>query len=304
MQRRGGRVPGSEGYSKADVKALLRCLREVLPVNGDDWDLVLRRYRDNHATPNARASRDTTSLRTKFRTLTNTKKRSGDPTCPPEVRDARRIQSEMTEKVGFGEEGDADVDNEAAQHEQASVESHDREDDNDSDGHQSDDGDAQQDVEQRINNTLRSTRRQSNGAGPAPQSSREDVPDAPASASQLAELGGKQKAAASALKRKRSGDTLESSLQRHLKEQALYREVTASERFLQLQLESEREAKHYERDERRILAQKLERVQEANATLRDKVDELREKNTALQLENIRLHAELSALRANRSVGDN
>uniref|UniRef100_K3X1I4 DUF6818 domain-containing protein n=1 Tax=Globisporangium ultimum (strain ATCC 200006 / CBS 805.95 / DAOM BR144) TaxID=431595 RepID=K3X1I4_GLOUD len=302
MQRRGGRVPGAEGYSKADVRALLRCLREVLPVNGDEWDVVLRRYRDSHATPNARASRDSTSLRTKFRTLTNAKKRSSDPTCPPEVRDARRIQIEISEKAGFGEEDGAD--NHEAHYEQASVESHDREDDNDSDGHLSEEGDFQQDAEQRITKILRRhATRQSNGADPAPQSPREDVPDAPAPASQPAGPGGKQKATASVLKRKRSDDTLELSLHQHLKEQALYREVTASERFLQLQLESEREAKHFERDERRTLAQKLERMEEVSATLRDKVDELREKNTSLQLENIRLHAELSALRANRSVGD-
>uniref|UniRef100_A0AAV1UJM4 Uncharacterized protein n=1 Tax=Peronospora matthiolae TaxID=2874970 RepID=A0AAV1UJM4_9STRA len=68
-QRRGGRVRGAEGYHTEDIRALLRCVKNVVPTTAEEWSHVLDQYRTTHAVPNTRAQRDTSSLKAKFKQL-------------------------------------------------------------------------------------------------------------------------------------------------------------------------------------------------------------------------------------------
>ncbi|KAE9349957.1 hypothetical protein PF008_g6673 [Phytophthora fragariae] len=62
-------------------------------------------------------------------------------------------------------------------------------------------------------------------------------------------------------KRKREPQNLLSTVRRELNEQSRYREIHASERFLQQQLDAEKEARRLERDERTALNTQVERLQ-------------------------------------------
>lgn len=94
---RGGRVVGSEGYTKTDVQALLQCVRTLLPKDAFGWETVLLRYRETHARPNGRAERDALSLKKKFKSVLNTKQVDGGKPIPPEVVEARQIQALIDE---------------------------------------------------------------------------------------------------------------------------------------------------------------------------------------------------------------
>ncbi|CAI5732513.1 unnamed protein product [Hyaloperonospora brassicae] len=69
FHRRGGRVRGAEGYRSDDVRSLLACVKKYLPTTAEEWNLVLEEYHRTHATPNARARRDSCTLKAKFMNL-------------------------------------------------------------------------------------------------------------------------------------------------------------------------------------------------------------------------------------------
>lgn len=62
------------------------------------WDRVGTEY--NAKRPRGSAYRDSESLRNKFRTLKNSKKPTGDPRCPENVKRAKRIQRDIDNEVG------------------------------------------------------------------------------------------------------------------------------------------------------------------------------------------------------------
>ncbi|KAG7388894.1 hypothetical protein PHYBOEH_007672 [Phytophthora boehmeriae] len=95
MVRRGGRIVGSEGYSRADIQALLKCVREILPKQPQDWEVALELYRETHARPTGRAERDASSLKKKFRGMTMTKNAG---TLGGELEEARAIQMSIDNK--------------------------------------------------------------------------------------------------------------------------------------------------------------------------------------------------------------
>ncbi|ETI49572.1 hypothetical protein F442_06669 [Phytophthora nicotianae P10297] len=92
--RRGGRTLGSEGYSPSDTKALLSCVKEILPSGPTGWEQVLQLYRVNHAIPNTRSQRNATGIKIKFRQLVNWKQESEKPASDI-VLEARAIQREI-----------------------------------------------------------------------------------------------------------------------------------------------------------------------------------------------------------------
>ncbi|KAL3668085.1 hypothetical protein V7S43_006950 [Phytophthora oleae] len=98
--RRGGRVRGAEGYHREDVLALLKCVRDVVPVAPEDWDLVRDEYRQTHAIPNTRAQRDSSSLKVKFKQLARSYK--PDVEGRLELQEASDIMDLIASKMADG----------------------------------------------------------------------------------------------------------------------------------------------------------------------------------------------------------
>ncbi|RLN51275.1 hypothetical protein BBJ29_004642 [Phytophthora kernoviae] len=96
LQRRGGRVPGAEGYHKEDTRALLASVKRVVPTTLEEWDQVLAVYRDSHAIPNDRAKRDANSLKCKFKQLAKMNE------AKPEGREAHEIMTMIDAKLTDG----------------------------------------------------------------------------------------------------------------------------------------------------------------------------------------------------------
>ncbi|KAF8455444.1 hypothetical protein BDZ91DRAFT_667623, partial [Kalaharituber pfeilii] len=93
-----GRDAGSQNYSQADKDALLDAIEAVLPTSQDAWERVREQY-VVYANDNGRCSRDTASLRKKWSSLINCTKPTGDPTCPDDVRRAKRLDRVIREQV-------------------------------------------------------------------------------------------------------------------------------------------------------------------------------------------------------------
>ena len=110
-KRVGGRKNGSANYTTADVDALLDVVEDVEPIGAQEWAIVSSRYNDWAAT-SGRPLREQTSLKIKFDKLCSSKKPTGDPSCPPEVRRAKHISREILARcnaVSLRGESDSDL---------------------------------------------------------------------------------------------------------------------------------------------------------------------------------------------------
>ncbi|KAI0666350.1 hypothetical protein C8Q78DRAFT_995032 [Trametes maxima] len=105
--RRGGRRRGTMNFSFADVSELLRLIRQHLPIGQHGWERVCIGY-NAYASSSGRPKRDVQSLRTKYYKLVNAKKPTGDPECPPHVREAKHIDRDIEEHVHMGVLNDDD----------------------------------------------------------------------------------------------------------------------------------------------------------------------------------------------------
>ena len=93
---KGGRA-GSPNYSAEDIERLLDCVGHYEPLGANEWALVHRMY--NEWTEKAeRPVRDQMSLKSKFDKLVNTRKKTGDPSCPASVRRAKHIARDILNK--------------------------------------------------------------------------------------------------------------------------------------------------------------------------------------------------------------
>ena len=76
-------------------------IEEIHPIGMDEWSLLERRHLASYPDRN----RTKESLRRKFQSLYLTKKRTGDPTCPPEVLQAKALQQAIREKAEVSSAG-------------------------------------------------------------------------------------------------------------------------------------------------------------------------------------------------------
>lgn len=122
-QRRGGRRRGSMNFSAPDVTELLRLVRLHMPAGQHGWQKVCTGY-NVYASTKGQPKRDVISLRSKYykvrildmlyillsfaMQLVNARKPTGDPDCPPDVREAKRIEREIQERVCLGIVNDDD----------------------------------------------------------------------------------------------------------------------------------------------------------------------------------------------------
>ena len=84
-------------YTKIEIKALLNILEDVLPIGPDQWNEVVETHSLNYP------GRDVVSIRRKYSKLHRIQIPTGDPHCPPEVKQAKRIKYKIGEKAEIGD---------------------------------------------------------------------------------------------------------------------------------------------------------------------------------------------------------
>ena len=102
MQRstQGGAKKKGPDYKQSEVLAFLDIMELVQPIGPNDWEAVAQRHFENY--PEEKRSVD--SLRRKFNSLRNRKIPTGDPSCPPEVRKAKKIAIWIEQRSDAGAE--------------------------------------------------------------------------------------------------------------------------------------------------------------------------------------------------------
>lgn len=83
------------------MQVLLPKVETVLPMGEYQWQQVAAEY--NISRPVGSIERSWESCRNKFKYLKNTKKPTGDPSCPWEVKEAKRIYREIEGKMAVAE---------------------------------------------------------------------------------------------------------------------------------------------------------------------------------------------------------
>lgn len=88
---------GVPNYSSAEVDALLDIVERILPLGAHHWARVAEQYRE-WAAANDGTPRDQDSLESEFDKMNYTMKRTADPTCPANVRRAKRLGKAILKK--------------------------------------------------------------------------------------------------------------------------------------------------------------------------------------------------------------
>jgi len=99
---------GRANYTSMDIGALLDIVGEILPLGANMWAEVASEYA-LWAETSGRPPRDQDSLKGKFDKLANTKKDTGNPSCPPEVRRAKHISRDILGSCYAASAGDGDA---------------------------------------------------------------------------------------------------------------------------------------------------------------------------------------------------
>ncbi|ETK91724.1 hypothetical protein L915_04720, partial [Phytophthora nicotianae] len=97
-------APGGRGagFGADELQSFLETLEEHLPLGRDEWELVLSIHNWSFSANN----RTVDSLRRKFAALCQSRKPTGNPTCPAEVRTAKLVRFLMTQRADIGEGDD------------------------------------------------------------------------------------------------------------------------------------------------------------------------------------------------------
>jgi hypothetical protein len=111
-------------FSIDELETMLTCIETVLPIGPEEWEMVA----DTHSLDFPAHNREASSLRRKFQSLYNQNVPTGDPSCPPHVRRAKRLRYKIEERadssnmVGGGGDADLGFDDEEEQDEGEEVE--------------------------------------------------------------------------------------------------------------------------------------------------------------------------------------
>ena len=89
------RCKSGQRPSGAETTTLLDLVEETLPLSGEDWDALCNTFNEKHPTPGRLGN----GLRKKFATSWKKKVKTGDPSCPEEVRRAKRIKRNLCEQA-------------------------------------------------------------------------------------------------------------------------------------------------------------------------------------------------------------
>ncbi len=128
-------------FNAESVTRLLDLSEEILPAGPNEWNQLAAAFNFNR--PPLIVGRDEDSLRNKFKALKNVRKPTGDPTCPPDVKRAKRIQKLIEAKVGVAGLDDG-VEEEVAEEEGGDGEEGEGDEEGDEDTSDSEDEEAQE----------------------------------------------------------------------------------------------------------------------------------------------------------------
>ncbi|KUF96201.1 hypothetical protein AM588_10008552 [Phytophthora nicotianae] len=97
-------APGGRGagFDADELQSFLETLEEHLPLGRDEWELVLSIHNRSFSANNSTGD----SLRRKFAALCRSRIRTGNSTCPAEVRTAKRVRFLMSQWADIGEGDD------------------------------------------------------------------------------------------------------------------------------------------------------------------------------------------------------
>jgi flagellar biosynthesis GTPase FlhF len=94
-------------FQNVEVDLLLTLLEDAKPTGQEQWERLTNEFNRRVGT----RPREMESLRTKFKSLRNKPKPTGDPDCPEEVRRAKRIQRDIENQMGVEDWDDDGDDN-------------------------------------------------------------------------------------------------------------------------------------------------------------------------------------------------
>ncbi|KAE9124673.1 hypothetical protein PF010_g5926 [Phytophthora fragariae] len=108
LSKKSGR---GKNWTTPEVTRMLTAVERVLPLGMNEWEAVEGHY--NSDLPRAFSFRDWEAIKRKFFLLKNTLKPTGDPTCPPDVAQAKRLYRQIENRAGVedfgGDENDGDA---------------------------------------------------------------------------------------------------------------------------------------------------------------------------------------------------
>jgi hypothetical protein len=93
----GGRRVGRGNYTREEMMNFLEIMEQIKPIGGEEWDEVYQQHSIGYP------GRDINSLRRKYGTLYRKGIPTGDPDCPPEVRQAKRVKYMIGDKANIGD---------------------------------------------------------------------------------------------------------------------------------------------------------------------------------------------------------
>jgi hypothetical protein len=92
-------------FTVVEIEHLLETIEDVIPIGNPDWERIWQEHSACYPTK----ERTSESLKRKFQELASKKNPTGDPNCPPYVRDAKRIFYKIVQATD-GSTGGSDVD--------------------------------------------------------------------------------------------------------------------------------------------------------------------------------------------------
>ena len=95
-------------FWKEEIDFFLELMEEILPISSMEWDDIERRHNEKYATN----ERTKETLRRKFQNLYLKRVPTGDPTMPPEIRRAKKIQNNIKHRADISEGEDTEEDGE------------------------------------------------------------------------------------------------------------------------------------------------------------------------------------------------
>jgi hypothetical protein len=101
-------INAASQYSSNEIQGILRAIEAILPVHGEEWEEVAQIHAQHFPT----MQRTSDSIKRKFQALYRSKKPTGDPFCPPEVRKAKQLRHDIVTKseISSAEGNDDDRD--------------------------------------------------------------------------------------------------------------------------------------------------------------------------------------------------
>ena len=93
-------MPAGLKYTEDQDSVLVDLVGRHLPTGGDQWIRLTAEYQIRTG-----VSRDEESLKERFKKLRNSKKPTGDPDCPPNIRKAKQVWREILSKMAVQDMG-------------------------------------------------------------------------------------------------------------------------------------------------------------------------------------------------------